>query len=311
MKIVRFPIIIFSYNRPNHLKKTLMALIQSTTIKHHKIFFFNDGPKNYKDKKKIEAIKKLINKYKKLIKFKKINFNKKNVGLFNNIIINVTSVLKKNKAAIILEDDILSSDNSLEFINFFLNKEKKSNKIGSVSGYSYLDDFKINQKFQLYLSKRHSSWAWGTWSHVWFKFKSDYLDKKNSNAFKLNTPGFESLGDDMEMMLWAQKNHLINSWSVLFNYFCFKEKYKCLQPRYSLVQNIGFDNSGTHSSLRNFFKKEKKIKFKFKFLKNNIYFFSRIVDTFIKKSNKESIKLRFLYIIKKFKSYINFKLINI
>jgi GR25 family glycosyltransferase involved in LPS biosynthesis len=311
MKIVRFPIIIFSYNRPDHLKKTLKALIQSTTIKHHKIFFFNDGPKNYKDKKKIEAIKKLINKYKKLIKFKKINFNKKNVGLFNNIIINVTSVLKKNKAAIILEDDILSSDNSLEFINFFLNKEKKSNKIGSVSGYSYLDDFKINQKFQLYLSKRHSSWAWGTWSHVWFKFKSDYLDKKNSNAFKLKTPGFESLGDDMEMMLWAQKNNLINSWSVLFNYFCFKEKYKCLQPRYSLVQNIGLDNSGTHSSLRSFFKKEKKIKYKFKFLKNNIYFFSRVVDTFIKKSNKESIKLRFLYIIKKFKSYINFKLINI
>ena len=62
MKIVRFPIIIFSYNRPNHLKKTLKALIQSTTIKHHKIFFFNDGPKNYKDKKKIKAIKKLINK---------------------------------------------------------------------------------------------------------------------------------------------------------------------------------------------------------------------------------------------------------
>jgi GR25 family glycosyltransferase involved in LPS biosynthesis len=204
---------------------------------------------------KIVAIKTLINKYKKLIKFKKINFNKKNVGLFNNIIINVTSVLKKNKAAIILEDDILSYDNSLEFINFFLNKEKKSNKIGSVSGYSYLDDFKINRKFQLYLSKRHSSWAWGTWSHVWSKFTSDYLEKKNSNVFKLKTPGFETLGDDMEMMLWAQKNHLINSWSVLFNYFCFKEKYKCLQPRYSLVQNIGFDNSGTHSSLRNFFKK--------------------------------------------------------
>jgi hypothetical protein len=77
------------------------------------------------------------------------------------------------------------------------------------------------------------------------------------------------------------------------------------------VQNIGFDNSGTHSSLRNFFKKEKKIKDKFKFLKNNIYFFGRIVDSFIKKTHKESIKLRFLYIIKKFKNYINFKLIKI
>lgn len=305
MKIVKFPIIIFSYNRPNHLNKTLKALTENTKIKCHKIFFFNDGPKNYKDKKKIEIIKKLITKYKKIIKFKKINFNKKNIGLFNNITINITSVLKKNKAAIILEDDILCLNNSIEFINFFLNKEKKSNIIGSVSGYSYLDDLQKNHKFELYLSKRHSSWAWGTWSNIWFKFKSDYLDRKNNNVFKFKTPGFESLGNDMEMMLWAQKNHLINSWSVLFNYFCFKERYKSLQPRYSLIQNIGFDNSGTHSSLRNFFKKEKKIQNNFKFLKNNIYYSDTIIDNFIKKSHKESIKLRFLYLINRFKININ------
>jgi hypothetical protein len=68
------------------------------------------------------------------------------------------------------------------------------------------------------------------------------------------------------------------------------------------VQNIGFDNSGTHSSLQNLFKKKKKIKYKFKFLKNNnIYFFSRTIDSFIKKSHKESIKIKFLYIINKFK----------
>ena len=297
MKFVRFPIIIFSYNRPNHLKRTLEALCKNNFINYHKVFFINDGPKNSKDKKKIQIIKKIINRYKDLIYFKEIKFNKKNIGLSKNVIFNITKILKKNKAAIILEDDILAKNNSIEFINFYLNKEINSKIIGSVSGYSYLNNFKIDKTFHLFLSKRHSSWAWGTWSRVWLNFKSNYFDD-SMNIFDLNTQGFNSLGNDMEKMLWAQKNNLINSWAILFNYFCFKENYKCLQPRYSLIENIGFDNSGTHSSFRNFFRSKKIATLKFKYFKEK-YFFSKQIDKIIKDSHSESLKLKILYNIKK------------
>lgn len=52
MKIVKFPIIIFSYNRPNHLNKTLKALTENTKIKCHKIFFLMMDQKIIKIKKK-------------------------------------------------------------------------------------------------------------------------------------------------------------------------------------------------------------------------------------------------------------------
>ena len=97
----------------------------------------------------------------------------------------------------------------------------------------------------------------------------------------------------MERMLWAQKNGYINSWAVLFNYFCYKEKYRCLQPRYSLVENIGFDISGTHSSFRNIFKKNKIKKKEFNFF-NYKYTFNKDIDNLIKKTHKESLKLKFL-----------------
>jgi hypothetical protein len=303
MKFVRFPIIIFSYNRPYHLKKSLEVLCQNNFINYHKVFFINDGPKNSKDKKKIKIIKKIINRYKNLIIFKEIKFNKKNLGLSKNIIFNITKILKRNKAAIILEDDILAKNNSVEFINFYLNKEINSKIIGSVSGYSYLDNFRINKIFHLFLSKRHSSWAWGTWSRVWFNFKLNYLDNnKKKDVFDLNSKGFNSLGNDMKKMLWAQKNGLINSWAILFNYFCFRENYKCLQPRYSLIQNIGLDNSGTHSSFRNFLCRNKSPTLKFKYFKKK-YFFSKQIDRIIKDSHSESLKLKIFYNMNNIKKF--------
>tara|TARA_A100001015_G_scaffold295789_1_gene375201 strand:- start:1088 stop:2008 length:921 start_codon:yes stop_codon:yes gene_type:complete len=294
MKLVKFPIIIFSYNRPTHLQKSLDVLYKNKFIKHHKIFFFNDGPKNLTDKYKIEKIKKIINQYKSLINFTEIKFNKKNKGLFKNIVSNVTKILKKNKAAIILEDDILAWDNSIEYMNFFLNKEINSKKIGSVSGYSYINNIKLNKSFNLFLSKRHSSWAWGTWSRVWLKFKLKYIDNKKNNIFDLKNEDLNSLGNDMEKMLWAHKNGFINSWAVLFNYFCYKEKYRCLQPRYSLIENIGFDISGTHTSFRYIFKKNKIRKKKFSSF-NQKYILSKDIDNIIKKKHKESLKLKFFY----------------
>ena len=224
MTLVKYPIIIFSYNRPIHLQKSLDVLYKNKSIIHHKIFFINDGPKNSTDKYKIKKIKKIINQYKSSINFSEVKFNKKNKGLFKNIVLNVTRILKKYKAAIILEDDILAWNNSIEFINFFLNKEINSKNIGSVSGYSYINNIKLNKSFKLFLSRRHSSWAWGTWSRVWLKFKSEYIDSKKKNNFDIKNEDLNSLGNDMERMLWAQKNGYINSWAVLFNYFCYKEK---------------------------------------------------------------------------------------
>tara|TARA_B100000989_G_scaffold292306_1_gene268008 strand:- start:958 stop:1878 length:921 start_codon:yes stop_codon:yes gene_type:complete len=292
MTLVKYPIIIFSYNRPIHLQKSLDVLYKNKSIIHHKIFFINDGPKNSTDRYKIKKIKKIIDQYKSSINFSEVKFNKKNKGLFKNIVLNVTRILKKYKAAIILEDDILAWNNSIEFINFFLNKEINSKNIGSVSGYSYINNIKLNKSFKLFLSKRHSSWAWGTWSRVWLKFKSEYIDGKKKNNFDVKNEDLNSLGNDMERMLWAQKNGYINSWAVLFNYFCYKEKYRCLQPRYSLVENIGFDISGTHSSLRNIFKKNKIKKKEFNSF-NYKYTFNKDIDNLIKKTHKESLKLKF------------------
>lgn len=295
------PIIIFSYNRPKHLNNLINSIINNKESKSSKIYFFCDGPKNEKDVKKIKQIKHLLKI--KNIKIHSKTFRKKNIGLANNIIFGVSKVLKNNQNCIVLEDDLVINQNSIKFMNFMLQKFKNNKKIGSVSAYSYLEDLKYKKSFDFYISKRHSSWCWGTWSRVWNKI--DWNDKNISEHFKkkLSIKNFSQGGKDLNLLLWGNYKNYINSWAIRFNFYCFKNSLKSIQPRYSMIKNDGRDFSGTHEKF-NF-----KIKHKYNFNPElNSYkniskriLENEIIDSYIRNSHRRSIKLSFRFFCKHFR----------
>lgn len=300
-----FPIVVFSYNRPLHLKKVLDALEQSNNIQNYKIYLYCDGPKNDSDKIKNTEIKKILENRKNL-KFVKKVFRNTNLGLANNIIQSMNEVFAENEASIIFEDDIVPNKYAIDFINFYLNSLNKSDGIGSVSAHSYLDQFNEIKDQNYYISKRHSSWAWGTWSYIWQDIEWEKLNKDKFSDYQNNSPAdsFSDLGNDMDLMLWAQSKNYINSWAIRFNYYCYLKNLKSIQSRYSLISNIGNDGSGTHGFfLRKVLKNENmNKKFNFSKLPDLNYNFKN-VDLFIKKNHKKSIRLCFYYfcfLIKKF-----------
>ena len=126
------PIVIFTYNRPLHLAKTLNYLKKNNLSKKSKIIFFSDGLKNKKDnqeKKNINEVKNIIRSVKGF-KSKEIFYKKKNVGLKKNIINGVSKILKKYKKIIVIEDDVLVGKYFLEYMNMALERYKndKSHK---------------------------------------------------------------------------------------------------------------------------------------------------------------------------------------
>lgn len=299
-----FPIVLFSYNRPIHLKKVLKALESSCNIHNHNIYFYNDGPKNSLDNNKIKIIKQIIKKNKKL-QFTKIFYRIANIGLAKNIISGLNEVFAKNQAAIVIEDDIVLDKNAINFINFYLNKLSVRNKIGSISAYSYLNSFKKQKKMRYYLSKRHSSWAWGTWSFIWNKIDWEKLNNINIFNKRKHSIGFSKLGKDMNLLLWAQSKNYINSWAIRFNYFCYLNNLKSLQPRHSLVKNIGVDGSGTHGFFKskNYFIKQNKRKID---LCKDPDFITKQkeIDFYIEANHKKSIKLFLLYLFSLLKNIL-------
>ena len=71
-------------------------------------------------------------------------------------------------------------------------------------------------------------------------------NKINWNDYRIKRDGFSKGGYDLKILLQGQKN-LINSWAIRFNLFCHNNNLKCIMPRYSFVNNLGFDKDGTHT----------------------------------------------------------------
>ena len=279
----------FCYNRPNLLKKTLISIAKSRDIHLYDFFFFIDGSKNDLDLANIYAVENLVKNFN-FCKSKKIFKRIKNYGLSKNIIEGVSEVLNDNKAAIILEDDLILNLNAINFINYFLNFRYKS--LGSVSAYSYLHNSNLNLNFQACFVKRHSSWCWGTWSDTWNKINWNKKFYKSHFDDKLL---FENLGYDMNLMLWGYLNNFIDSWAIRFNYHCMKNNLLSLQPRFSLVKNIGVGLNATNQK----FKNNEKIKFnnfKIKNFKDLVILKESEIDNYIKKNHKKSIRLYIKYI---------------
>lgn len=291
-----YPVIIFCYNRPEYLSNLLSSIKKNKNYQKFKYLIFCDGPKNRDDIKDIKKIS-IILKKNSFIKKENIIYRKKNIGLAKNIIGGVSAVLNKYPATIVLEDDLQLGCNALTFVNYHLNKFKNDKKIGSISAYSYIHDLNLKNNFYSYSLKRHCSWCWGTWTDRWkpVKWNEDYKKHFKDKAY---LEKFNSLGSDMNLMLWGHIKNLLNSWSIRFNYYCMKKSLLSIQPRYSLVLNKGAGKKGTNqkfSQNQKFDNLNKISKNKF----NTNIFYSKIIDNYIKTKHKKSIRLTFYFFIDK------------
>ena len=290
-----FPIIIFGYNRPELLKNCISSL-KLQKFKKHKFFFSVMVLKTISDSEKINKIKFILDNSK--IKFNKKDFYKKNLGLSSNIINNVSYVLNREKAAIIIEDDLYLEKNAIKFINFFLNKKRNDKKIGSVSAYSYIHNKKFKFNFDCYYLKRHCSWAWGTWNDRWKKI--DWDDSSIDNHFKnkKSINFFDKIGIDLNLLLWAHRNKYINSWAIRFNLSCMKNKLLSIQPRYSFVRNDGHGKESTHQKFKKY-KYKKFFKIKNDFIKKKLKLFKKRNRRAIKKRTQKKLKINYFIFLSK------------
>ncbi len=282
--MVFYPVCLFCYNRPIELKETIKYLSSNLNFNNTDLFVFCDAPKNKEDKKKTDLVKNIVEGISGS-KSIKIEYNFKNIGLANSIINGITKVLKYNSAVIVLEDDLVTSKDFLNFMNLNLNKYKNSKKVFSINGYSNdLNSLKL-EKYENYFLPRSSSWGWGTWSDRWDGIIWDENYYKNLSFYKylfLIKGGF-----DLPFMLRNYINGKIDSWAIRFVYTQVKLNTLSSVSKISKVKNIGFNKNATHTksmkqstNFKNtrkiFFKLSKTVIVKKKLLKEFLNYYSFI-----------------------------------
>ena len=237
------PILLFTYNRPEHTRMTLEALSNNHLSSRSELFIISDGYKSDADKEDVIRVRELIESVK---GFAKVHIEEQshNLGLAKSIIEGVTRVVNKYGTVIVLEDDLITSPFFLTFMNDALKRYENVEKIGHVHGYC----FPLHQLPDAFLIKWTGSWGWATWKRAWDLFNSDgeallaeLIQKKLSKRFDFNG------NYPFTRMLRRQVNKENDSWAIRWNATLFLNDILSLNAGKSLVQNIGFDGSGRHS----------------------------------------------------------------
>ena len=244
------PIALFVYERVDHARATIEALAKNDLAKSTHLCVFSDGPKHKKSTLRVEEVRGYLDTLPSQNWFKSVTIIKaaKNKGLANSIIKGVSKLIKEYGCVIVVEDDLVTAPDYLDFMNSALDFYKTNQTIGSVTGYSPVHSHRLpsDYKHDIYLATRNCSYGWGTWLDRWEKV--DWEAKAYNQlqtSFKLRNR-FNECGIDRYKRLENQMNGKIDSWSIRFGLFQFMNDLYTVYPVVSRLKNIGWDGSGTH-----------------------------------------------------------------
>ena len=239
------PICLFTYNRLEETQQTVTALQQNFLAKESDLFIFSDGPKNEASFIKVNDVRE----YLKTIKgFKSITIfeSQTNKGLANSIISGVTQIIEEYGKIIVLEDDLITTPNFLDFMNQAL-KFYEYKPIFSISGYSFdLPSLKSYPK-DFYLGYRASSWGWATWKDQWKSVDWEVEGYEQFSKSLKQQRRFMRGGSDMPRMLKNQMKGKIDSWAIRWCYDQFQKDLLTVFPSISKIRSIGFGENATHT----------------------------------------------------------------
>lgn len=242
------PIALFAYKRVEKLQECLKALENNHGADDAIIYIFCDGPKKKDDIVEVQKVREYIYSYAKKNRFKKIYVreSKINRGLANSIIGGVTEVVNKYGKVIVVEDDLVTTNDFLQYMNDALNFYENMKEYGSISAYTFPMKQLNNYPKDIYVTRKGECWGWGTWKDRWNEvdwsvnnFAEYYQDRKKRKAF-------DSIEYGLDKMLIMQMSGEIDSWAVRWCYHLFFHNLLTVYPKVSKTLNIGFDGSGTH-----------------------------------------------------------------
>ena len=243
------PIVMLVYNRADHFTQTYEALAKCPEAKNSRLYVFSDGAKNDKTKLQVEQVRKAAIEFTKRHDFREfiITESPENKGLAKSIVDGVTKVLNQYGKAIIIEDDNLSSPYLLKYFNQALDFYADDKSVGALSGYTPNIQFPDTYHYDVFSSYRSCSCCWATWRDRWqnidwnLEHFSDFvLNKEAVKRFSLT-------GNDRLIRLYRQTKGNGSSWSVRFGMHLVFNEMLTIYPRHSYIQNIGCDDTGTHS----------------------------------------------------------------
>jgi hypothetical protein len=234
------PIALFCYKRLYTLKSCLASLKICPEAIHTDLIIFSDAARNESDKEKVNEIRNYLTQ---ISGFKSIKIiqQDENLGVDYSIIQGIQQMAQDYESFIVVEDDLVVSNQFLRFMNAGLEHFKSFENVLTLCAFNYV---KIPKKYiwDCYFTHRTNPWGWATWSD---KIKDVDWDLALTNNFLSNSAeirAFNLWGSDRSRMLKRTLKNEIRAWDIRLDYYQFKKNLFTAFTCKNLVINNGFNS---------------------------------------------------------------------
>ena len=250
------PIIVFAYNRADHLRKTITWLGQNELADQSVLYLFCDGMKlNATDeqKQKVLNARKVAHELAVVPTFKEVHIieREENYGLGKSVITGVTEIINQYGRAIVLEDDLETSPYFLSYMNQCLDHYEARKSVFSISGLSRPHPERFYPKdypYDVYVSLTHHPTGWATWADRWYQvdWNADLFDVVKLQPAMIEA--FRRIEYGEFDALVRQRRTRQNVWSVRFGFAHFVNHAVSICPIVSYINHIGWDAEATNAT---------------------------------------------------------------
>ena len=239
------PIIVFSFNRPDHLRQTLEALAKNDLANESLLYIYCDGAKPDATEEQVQRVLEnrevahVTNGFKEV----RVVEREQNIGLKDNIVSAVTEIVNKYGRVITLEDDVVTSVGFLKYMNDALELYADEESVMHISAYMYPHKSRLPETF--FYPVPYPGGGWATWQRAWSHYNDNAQEHYDYWHDKWEV--FDMFGGDyLSKQLIKNYEGTMRTWFVKWYAVMRKKNALSLYPGHSLTNNIGFDDLATN-----------------------------------------------------------------
>jgi hypothetical protein len=246
--IKKTPIVIFTYNRPQHARLLFESLLKCRRLDECQVYVFCDGSKKPEHLAGTQAMRQVAHEFAPLLGNAVVVERDQNLGLANSIVGGVTELCNQYGRVIVLEDDFILHPFFLDFMLQSLDRYADDELVAQVAG--YLPPIYPTIETDSFFLPLATSCGWATWQRAWklFSWETEsalqILEADPQIRLRFDLNGAYHFAD----MLRLAADSKVDSWAIRWRWYTFYHRKLTLYPRRSLVWVGGFDDLATHTT---------------------------------------------------------------
>ena len=241
--LVDVAVLILFFNRPEPLSKVFE---QVRKARPSKLFLYQDGPRNEKDLKGIQACRTIVEQIDWECEVHRL-YQEKNFGCDPSNFMSHKWAFSIVDKCIVFEDDSIPSVSFFQFCKELLDRYENDNRIAMIAGFNP-EEITPDISSDYFFTTNFSIWGWASWKRVIDQWDEHYTfleDKENMRLLK-NVIKERKFRNDFVYMCQRHKEHHKAYYETIFQASILFNNGLCIVPTKNMINNLGAIENSTH-----------------------------------------------------------------